>query len=507
MNISIRKHNLELASLTTPRLLIAIVFIAIFTMAVRVPADSDTWWHLRSGQYIVENQTIPTTDPFSHTRAGQLWIDHGWLAQIFWYGLYAVGGWAAMALALAVLVTIAFRFVWRQIEANVFVAACCMILGAIVSSVVWAARPQLISLVLTAVVAFLLDRFKRREGSLLPWLPLVMLLWANIHGGFAIGFMLMLAYLSGEAANHLTRHRGDPVASWSRLKHLLLVLGLSLAVVVVNPHTWRMWLYPFQTVGIGALREFIQEWQSPNFHLPYVQPFALMVVLVIVAMARAGRQADWTDLALVVLWTGWALFAARNIAVFGLVVTPILARYADLAWTRQWQAWGYDRVPFSNRGRASRQGSRPVLNWLLLGLIIIAALVKVALPLTPQANLKAEQDSLPSEAVEFIRQEQPPGPLFNSYNWGGYLIFKLWPDYPVYIDGRTDLYDDTFIRRYLSVMVADEAWEQILNEGGINLVLVEQNSTLAKFLKLDSDWTELHRDEKAVIYARREPVS
>jgi hypothetical protein len=143
----------------------------------------------------------------------------------------------------------------------------------------------------------------------------------------------------------------------------------------------------------------------------------------------------------------------------------------------------------------------------LLGLIIIAALVKVALPLTPKANLKAEQDSLPYEAVEFIRQEQPPGPLFNSYNWGGYLIFKLWPDYPVYIDGRTDLYDDTFIRRYLSVMVADEAWEQILNEGGINLVLVEKNSTLAKFLKLDSAWTELHRDEKAVIYARREPLN
>ena len=198
-----------LSWLTVPRLLIAILFIAIFTMAVRVPADSDTWWHLRSGQYIVENQTIPTTDPFSHTRAGQLWIDHGWLAQIFWYGLYALGGWAAMALAVAGLVTVAFWLVWKQIEANVFVAAFSMILGAIVSSVIWAARPQLISFVLTALVAYLLHRFKRHDGKLLPWLPLVMLLWVNIHGGFAIGFILVLAYLAGRGRQSPDQtHRG-----------------------------------------------------------------------------------------------------------------------------------------------------------------------------------------------------------------------------------------------------------------------------------------------------------
>ncbi len=489
--------------LTTHKLLSAIVFVAIFTMAVRVPADPDTWWHLRSGQYILENLTIPTTDPFSHTRGDMLWIDHGWLAQIFWYGLYALGGWAAVALALAALVTLAFWFVWQQIDANLFVAAAAMILGAIVSSVVWAARPQMVSFVLTAVVAYLLHRYKRQKGDLLPWLPLVMLLWVNVHGGFAIGFMLMMAYLAGEAANNLTRHHEDPAASWTRLKHLLLAVIVSLAVVVINPHTWRMWLYPFQTVGIGALREFIQEWQSPNFHLIWVQPFILMLLLVIAALARTTRRADWTDLALVAMWTIWALFAARNIAIFGVVVTPILARYADLAWTEQWHRWGFQRVPFSQPLAASRRRSGVILNWGLLALIVVAALIKIALPLTPGANLKAEQDSLPYEAVNFLQDTQPAGPLFNSYNWGGYLIFRLWPDYPVYIDGRTDLYDDAFIRRYLEVMVADEGWQQTLDEDGINLIFIEANSTLAKFLPLEAGWQELYRDEMAVIYSRK----
>jgi hypothetical protein len=278
------------------------------------------------------------------------------------------------------------------------------------------------------------------------------------------------------------------------------VILICLAVMVINPYTWRMWLYPFQTVGISALRDFIQEWQSPNFHLPYVQSFAVMLLVLVVAMARAGRQADWTDLALVTMWTGWALFAARNIAIFGLVTAPILARYADLAWSGQWRAWGYDFPPFSRPPARTRAA----LNWVLLALIAVAAVVKIVVPLTPAANLKAEQAGLPYGAVEFIKAEQLSGPMFNSYNWGGYLIFKLWPAHPVYIDGRTDLYDDAFIRRYLRVMVADEGWEQVLADDGIKLVLVENNSVLDKFLQRDSIWEEQYRDEMAVIFTHRE---
>jgi hypothetical protein len=105
--------------------------------------------------------------------------------------------------------------------------------------------------------------------------------------------------------------------------------------------------------------------------------------------------------------------------------------------------------------------------------------------------------------VQFIQKNKPPGPIFNSYNWGGYLIYKLWPAYPVYIDGRTDLYDDSFIRRYLDVMVANEGWEQTLDEDGINLVLIESNSILAKFLEDRADWVEIYRDDLAVIYLRK----
>jgi hypothetical protein len=114
---------------------------------------------------------------------------------------------------------------------------------------------------------------------------------------------------------------------------------------------------------------------------------------------------------------------------------------------------------------------------------------------------------LPYDAVQFIQDHDLPGPLFNSYNWGGYLIFKLWPDYLVYIDGRTDLYDDQFIREYLDIMAAQGNWAQALDSRGINLALIESGSTLDQFLRLDSNWQEVYRDQKAVIFTRRAALS
>jgi hypothetical protein len=488
------------------RLLFLLTFIAVFTMAVRVPADTDSWWHLLSGRYIVENRSVPLTDPFSHTRLGAAWIDHGWLAQILLYGLYALGGWMALSLGVATLVTLAFIFVYRQSTGNPFLRAFGVILGAITSSVVWAARPQIVSFLLTALVAYLLDRYKRRGGRLLPWLPLILLVWANVHGGYAIAFILMLVYLAGEGANLLTRHREDPVLSGRQLLHLSIVMGICFLAVGINPNTWQMWLYPFRTVGIGVLRDFIQEWQSPNFHLAWQQPFILLLLLTVLALTRSDRRADFTDLALLAVWTIWALLAGRNIAIFALVAVPIFVRYGTAAWDRQVKDWKdapWARPLLQAAGQPMASGRvLKLLNWLLLSLVVIAAMIKIYLPLAPGAVEKATRESLPVDAVAYIQAERPPGPMFNSYNWGGYLLFTLWPDYPVFVDGRTDLYDDAFLRRYLTAYVADEGWQAVLDEYDIRLVFIETNSMLAKFLRLDSAWQEVYRDEMATLFAR-----
>ena len=144
-----------------------------------------------------------------------------------------------------------------------------------------------------------------------------------------------------------------------------------------------------------------------------------------------------------------------------------------------------------------------VLNWLLLVLVIVAALVNIYVRSSPKAMEEATRASLPVDAVDYVQDQRPSGPMFNSYNWGGYLLFALWPDYPVFVDGRTDLYDDDFLRQYISIYVADDGWQASLDEYEVGLVIVETNSVLAKFLRVDPAWQEAYRDEMAAVFSRK----
>jgi len=168
-----------------------------------------------------------------------------------------------------------------------------------------------------------------------------------------------------------------------------------------------------------------------------------------------------------------------------------------------WEEVGWMRPLLEASGRPLAGGRMlSLLNWLLLALIVVAALVKLYFPLAPGVVEKSLRGSLPEGAVAYVQTEHPPGPMFNSYNWGGYLLFTLWPDYLVFVDGRTDLYDDAFLRQYLSIHAAEEGWQEALDEYGIQLVIVEVNSMLAKFMRIDPVWQETYRDDTAAVFTR-----
>jgi len=356
----------------------------------------------------------------------------------------------------------------------------------------------------------LLDRYKRRGQARLWLLPPLTVLWVNCHGGFITAFILMGGYLVGEGLNWLIgwRAQDEGVLSARQLRTLLLVMLVCLAAVALNPQTVRMYTYPFETVGIGVLRDFIQEWRSPDFHQLHLHPFIWMLFLTLAAMAFSGQRADFTDVGLVTGLAYMSLLAGRNMALFALLDGPILARYAAPALARLFRAvqvrWGHR---FTGLGRAWVEVSVSIrwalLNWALLGLVVAAALVKVALPIWPTERDKALVDALPVEAVQFIRQEEPAGPMFNSYNWGGYLIWTLYPDYLVFVDGRTDLYADPFLRDYVDVLLVRDNWRQVLARYGVRLILIEQDSVLARFLAADDGWQSLYHDELAAVFGRR----
>ncbi|HEC34675.1 MAG TPA: hypothetical protein ENI37_08190 [Chloroflexi bacterium] len=528
--------------LDTRRLATAILFVALFAMAVRTPTDTDTWWHLQAGRVTLESGHILQADLFSHTRYGSHWVNQSWLSQVILYWLFDCFSYAGLGLWMGAVVTAAFAFVYLQMEGGPFTRAFIVVLAAATSAVIWVARPQLLSFLLTAVVAYVLYLFKWRGVNRLWLLPPLFVLWVNLHAGYALGFMVLVAFVAGEVLNHLLalvappflppvggdrgetqtaptpgpspnsgggggfppriggdREGADPVVDWRGIGLVVGVAVLSVLLLVVNPNTTRMWTYYLETVRIGVLQDFIQEWQSPDFHLLYTQPFIWMLLATLAAMGLSGRRADCTDLVMVGMFAYAALLAGRNFAPFALVTAPVLSRHVAAALAR----WGWSARSRPRLDLRTRTVLGAVNLWLL-ALIVALAMVKVWTPLNIAFNEQKQRESLPVDAVAWIRQQRPAGEMFNPYNWGGYLIWALWPDYRVFVDGRTDLYGDEFLRQYLDVQRARPGFEETLAAYGVNLVLTYPDDALSVQLACAGGWEEVYRDEVAVVWVREE---
>jgi hypothetical protein len=429
---------------------------------------------------------------------------------------------------MGAVVTAAFAFVYLQMEGDPFTRAFIVILAAATSAVIWVARPQLLSFLLTGVVAYVLYLFKWRGVNRLWLLPPIFVLWVNLHAGYALGFMLLAAFVAGEVFNHLLSlvlppNRGatppflppnggdrggeDPVVGWRGIGLVVGAAVLSALLLVVNPNTTRMWTYYLETVRIDVLQDFIQEWQSPDFHPLYTHPFIWLLLATLAAAGLSGRRVDGTDLAMVGGFAYAALLAGRNFGPFALVTAPVLSRHVAAFLRRCGMGirGRGDILALSHAPLLLRPSAwRGAVNLGLLMLVVSLAVVKVWIPLSLAFNEQKQREGLPVDAVAWIRQHRLVGEMYNPDNWGGYLIWALWPDYRVFVDGRTDLYGDEFLRQHLDVQLARPGFEETLVAYDVNLVLTYPDDALSAQLACMGGWEEVYRDEVAAVWGRQE---
>ncbi len=491
----------QLFWLNIDRLVVSVIFVGLFAMAVRTPADTDMWWHLGAGRAIVTTGRIPHADEFSFTVRGKPWVNVQWLAQVGMYSAYRIGGHALLALLVAGLVVMAFAFVYPQMEGHSFLRAFTLVLAATASGVIWSPRPQMLSFTLLGLTSYIVYLFKWRQVNRLWMLIPVFVLWGNTHGGYALGLLLIGCVIAGEALNRLMGRGALPeVLTWRELGLLTGFGILSGLALLVNPYAFGTWALPFRTVGIRTLQGFIQEWASPDFHNLYEQPVLWLLFALLAVTGLARRRWDWTDLILVVVFGYSAFLARRNIAPLALVITPVLARRAQLVVE---SVAAQVKLPVSAR-RDLNPALAGVLNYLILALVVAATLLKCAVALSPQMIDKGQRQAVPVRAVEWLRNASPRplGPMYNSYNWGGYLIWAL-PDEPVFADGRTDVYNE-FLLDYVKVMFVRPGWKDVLDRYGVRLALTERDSFLATMLEVQLDWKLIYQDDQATIWVRQE---
>lgn len=483
--------------LTIERTALYVLFLLLFSIAARAQVDTDTWWHLRAGEWMLANGQVMGADPFSHTFAGEWRTGHDWLSQIILYGVWQAAGDLGLTLFTAGLATVGMAFLYAASAGSTYLRAFVLVLGAASAAVFWAARPQMFTFALSAALLLLLLRYKTQGQARLWLMPPLFLLWVQLHGGWSVGVLIVASFIVGEALNRLalryTPLRPDPVLTWAQIARLTGFSALSGAAMLINPYGLEMLLVPLQTVNIGPLTQYIQEWNPPDFTRPETWPFALLLLLSAVFIVKDWRRLDFSQVLLLGGSAFLALTAARNIAFFATAAVPILSLHLA-AWTE-------------SRGWVVRSAAKPTprqrrLNQALLLSIGLLALLRVLLAVEPVSLAAAKAEVLPVEAVAVLNAQQPPGTLFNSYNWGGYVMFYA-RDYPVFIDGRTDLYTD-FLEDYRQIANAQPGWEDALARWGVQVALIETGSGLDAALRESADWALIHEDALAALHVQRQ---
>lgn len=520
-----------LRRLDLERVALAVGLLLIFAIATRTATDPDLWWHLASGRWMTDQGEILRHDPFSYTTGGAVREPTDWLSELGLYGLWCLGRLTAIALVGATMATAGMVLVLRASTGPVLLRVAVAGLAAAASSVFWAARPQMVTFLFTAVVVLAMVHLQRGHGAdplaagvdndagggaeapaagdaaggarWLWWLVPLFALWSNLHLGWFFGLAVLGAVMVGE---QLERWRGRPALTRAAHRTLVWVSLASAAAVGLNPVGPRVWLVARDEVSVG--RAFIVEGQPPQLSEAVSAPFFAMLALVVVFALLRRRDLRMPDLLLLVGTGAMALAAVRSVPFFATVAAPILcAHVAATLRTRAPDPANPPTVDPTGSAATATPGKAGELSPAQAGAFNLALLVVLTALVGAQtvselgkANVDAQLSKrAPVEATAWVRAEAPPGRLFNTFDWGGYLIWEL-PERPVWIDGRAALHRD-LLPEYARAIDGD-GWSELVDAQDIAVALVPSDSGIGLAMATDPGWRVAYRDDVATVFVR-----
>jgi hypothetical protein len=486
-------------------------FVVFQAARGRMLSDPGLGWHLRNIDAMLAKGAWLTEDPFSGPRGGQPWWTNQWLAELplwlgeRWAGLEGIAAVATLVLAFT------FRCVYRMLERDGLpwpAAAAWTALAAAGISGSWIARPNLFTLLFTLLTARACESFHagRQTGRSLLWLLPLFAIWANSHGGFVAGLMLLaassaiecvLSFLAPDAdKRHASRQKGAVFAG---------VLAGCVVATFINPYGISLYSRVFQLLGDPYFMDLHSEWKSPQFHGRGAFQFEGLMLLFPLLMALSRRRPNAVELGLSVLLLHFALTGLRYLPLWVLVVTPLLARSAAEvpaleALAEELKRSGGSSTLFVVRaGRASWAWCASLAVILFCGSRLVEGRVAHLLPeIIPTAAL---------DRLLEVSSGEPGTAVFHSYNWGGYLTWHGWRSdgtgFLNWIDDRNEVQGREHVEDYFATLQAAPGWRDRLDRAGVGFVCIEPDVPLASRLAETTAWREVFRDDRAVIFARK----
>ncbi len=436
-----------------------IAFILIFAMSACMNFSSDTWWLLRTGQDILDQKSIITTDLYSWTNLNAYWPNHEWLTQLLMYLVYSIGGLGLIVLVFALLVTLTWLIVYRLSPSSKKITLLLITLGIIDNISAWSIRPQIISFLLFISLIVLI-----RQPKFHWWIVPFMLIWANLHAGFVIGIVLL--GLVGIAA----------IIKRESIIHWLMIGIAAVIATMANPHGYKLWLFTLNSLD-SSTYSFIEEWRSQSLSNISSYPFFLLVGIIGMVWYKKrykpSTSYDWFLLLATILFGFMAFRSVRQSIFFDGLAVLFLAQMLA-----------------SKQTSISKATKMESMQLILVGITsVIAALLALF--------VWNQRESLLSEPI-IAALEQCPGNMYNNYNIGGELIWFV-PQKPVFIDNRFDPYAKDFMQANVKMEQTGDYQAQF-SQYTIGCAIVENNSPLAKALTRDGWQLQTNNLSYSVFY-------
>lgn len=449
------------------------------------------WWHLSTGQWIVDNLSIPKTDPFTVTFTGNedisFVLSAFWLCQSIYALLHSVLGLQGIIVLKAATFTLVFLTLVR-LDRGTLTTYVVSLPVVYVATFYAESRPQTFSFLFFTLALYLLETgraaYKERRGlpRSLYLLPVLMLLWANIHPGFVIGLPLIGAYIFEALVIAVHRRSYQPVAG------VVFIGIISVVISTLNPNGLEAVLLTARMLDTTpAIHEHLPLKEFAEFTGGNGLYYALVLLI---AMGFASFTLRWKrlDLLHLVIFSALSYLSLKTFrAGFFFSIFAAVATARNLSFLK---------LPHQLKGKTAALGAAAALTAVFL--IIILPRTIIMRPLLAEGIF-------PEKAAEYIEEKQLPPNIYHPYEWGGYLIWKFYPQYKAFIDSRSI----GSVEDYNRVRDADPDWEKILQKYGVNTVLYwpllpyrADVPPILFELQRHSGWSPVYWDSRSVIFVR-----
>ena len=475
----------------------AVVFAAAIGLGPQmINVDGDLGRHITLGNYILDAGTIPTQDVFSFSKLGDPLTPHEWLSDVLFSLAHKIANLDGIVWLTALVLSLAFWLIYKQSLqlSNLSVLA---LLGGIIGvgagSLHWLTRPHIFTILFTALWSIELE--KVRLGLKKGWVifPVMMVVWANLHGAFIAGLVVWAMVFLGELF--------EKQKNWNQLRVLIWIGPSSILASLINPDGLGIWKTGLGFLGNQYLVSHTAEYLPPDFQNPSFWPFLGVIGISILILGLSKRRIKFAHLFLLASWTAMALYSARNIPLYIVVAIPILCELgAKLIkegrglWVVDWFLNLQERITITER---DIKGGLVAAATVLLSIYLLVSGLR--LDFQNRGNVFSGE-IFPVKAVDWLEDNPIQGNGFNYFPWGGYLLYRLWPEQLVFIDGQTDFYGEDLTREYEQVITMQTGWQKIFSKYDINWVIIPEDSPLAAYLADSDDWETSYRDQTTRIF-------